>query len=651
MKPLRRVFLLSILIALPCISNAQEIGLSGENRFSRQLDSFLWNYDTRFQRETQGYSVFFFNNFNSRLYLFEGQARNVQDENHARLFFNGWLRDDIGFSGEARSYRFSNTNVKQDHFLAGPAYRYNDFISAQALIGFMRDERSGIADDGIMAGLRAETAPFKAGDFTLQANVYSDYADISPRTFQTYRVQTEAAFEMENFSMDASLRLGRSIRDSYQASSFFNRQSTDFVESVQTDTSGVFLTAYFPMFDVLQSRLDINLLNNTRMVTNVRLRDDVEQTLFDTRLFRQSMDIRFQTVYPYRNSRFSGGLQYSVGTREARLINTGGLSEEQIRRRNEILQNSNFDQTRIELFTQNSIAIGERNLTRVFASISILNYDTPGTNRDDRDELFYQLRLANEHRFSDHFRSRITVAGEYTHYVYLFAERSIENNKRRSVRLIPEFEWEPFSWLSIRQQFLVRANYTVEDFELPGRPKNDQASREFGIANHADISLNPEWQVHVSASRSELRIGRLLWKEFREIPTDTLITYDSRLMVSHRSGSLITAAGIRHNLKIDYLSRATIVAEGVSADGTAVQLTRIAPGQQRTVQWGPVVEMRLPLYSRNELIINGWYQMQAIRQRLYTEFPEEFKPLFESAQRQVRRRTYPNLEIIARFRF
>ena len=647
----RFLVLFLMLFPLPILSVAQEIGVEGESQFRRQLDSFFWNYSTTFARETQNYAVFFSNNFNSRLNLFDGEVRNVQDEIRALLFFDSGLSSRFGITGEANAYRFSNTNVKQDYILGGLSYRPDEVITIKGLAGFMRDERNRLSDSGFMAGLRVDTEPFSAGDFLIRSSVYADYADISPRTYQTYRINTESQFDIENFAMLADLQLARNIRESYQASSFFNRETSDFTEAVQTDTTGFQVRALFPLFDVLEARLDMGFLNNNRTVTNNPLTDDIEQTLFDTRILRQSFNLRFQATLPYENSRFSLGLAYTVGGRDARLINTDDLSDDQARRRTEILQNSNFDQTRFELFTVNNIWIGTRNTTTVSGNISIMNYDTPAINKDDRDELFLQGRLSNEHRFSEFFRTRITLAGESVHTVYLFAERSIENNRRQSIRLLPEYTWDPFSWLQIRQQLLVRANYTVEDFEVPGRPKNDQVSREFAINTQADINVAREWWLELSGSRSELRIGRLLWDEFREIPTDTLITYNARAMVTHRSGGLITSVGMRYHLKLDFLPRATNVAEDVLEDGSVVQRTRSAPGQQRTFQWGPMVQMRLPLYSRNELLVNGWYQMQGIRQKLYTVYPEEFRDLFERAERNVRRRTFPNVEITARFRF
>jgi len=645
------LLLACFIVLLPAEMIAQDLGLSGTSQFRRQLDFFSWSYTAGFDQETDAFSISVANVFNSRFYLLDGNPQNIQDENIAQLFSSYALSDDTALLLESRSVRFTNTNLKQDWAMMGAQYSWQDQFSVSGLAGFMQDERSAVRDNGLLLGFRGSTAAFDFGDFTLQTDLHADYGDISPRTFQNWRMNTYSVVDIENFRMEADLSLARNIRDSYQASSFFNRDQTDFIESVRNDTTGIAASAFFPIFDQVQGRVDVSALNNVRTVNNVQLAEDLDEELFDTRITRQQFDFRFEADYRPGRAQLRGGFAWSTGNREARLLNPSELTADTERRRTDILVNSNFEQQRFELFTNNFIPIGESNTSQISGRISIFNYDTPALNRDDRDELFYQIILGNRHRFSDSFRAGVTLSGEATHTVYLFAERSIENNWRRSIRLRPELEWDPTPWLRTRYQFLVRANYTVDDFELEGRPRNDQASREYQVRTEAEANIAPEWWIDVSGSRSELRIGRLLWDSFREIPTDTLVTYDSRVMLTHRSGQLMTSVGVRYFVKLDYLPRATITAEDTDAEGNPIMRTRTAPGRQVTRQWGPMVEMSLPLYARNELIINGWYQMQAIRQRLYTEYPEEFREVFRQAERRARRNNYPNIEIIARFRF
>jgi hypothetical protein len=628
------------------------LGLEGSGYFRRQLDAFQWEYGGSYRYTSDQFDLSITDRFQSRLFYLSGRPTNIQDQNQALLLATGWLRPGLGVTTEARSLRFTTTGLRQDVLLAGLAWEPAAGIRLRPMAGIMSDARSGNLDQGLSLVLRGNADPFQAGEVWIMPEVFLEYADISPRSHQTYRMASEVRFGNESISLRADVQLGSSIRDSYQASSFLNRNQSDFVESIRNDSSSVSLSLYFPLAGEISGRLESGITGNRRQITNTALVDNLETPLFDTRNNRLSFDLAFTASYPLNRSLLTAGFVYSSGTREARLINTDDLPPDQVVRRSEILLNSNFDQQRIELFTQNQIRISDVNTLNLLGRTSILRYDTPELNFDDRDEFFAQVRISNQHRFTDEFRAGITLAGEAYHYVYLFAERSIENNWRRSIRLIPEFDWQPWQWLHLRHRMLLRANYTVEDFEIEGRPKNDQASREFAFQTDIRADFDREWAVETGISRNELRIGRLLWSGFREIPTDTLITWEGYTLLAHtRPGGARIAAGVRAYRKLDYLPIISLRATATAPSGREVEVTRIAPGRQTTNQVGPAVEIMLPLYHRNELYINGWWQFQSIGQRLYTEYPEEFRQAFRAAERRRNTRTYPNLEIRTRIYF
>jgi hypothetical protein len=258
--------------------------------------------------------------------------------------------------------------------------------------------------------------------------------------------------------------------------------------------------------------------------------------------------------------------------------------------------------------------------------------------------------VRNDIQLTENLSSSILLAGEAFHYVYLFAERSIENNWRRSIRLIPELVWTPTSYLTLTNSFLVRANYTVEDFELPGRQKSDQSARELALFSAIDYDVAPDWTISVDVSRSELRIGKLYWKTFQETPIDTLIAYDFQGIISKQFGTLTISSGLRYFRKLDFLQSATVQLETVQ-NGNMVRLTRLGTGQQITTQIGPMVTIQMPFLSKNELFITGWYQVQRSWRRLYINYPEDLRGEFRRAERMTNRRIFPNIEMVARFGF
>lgn len=629
----------------------------GESYFKRQLDQFSWLYLLDFSHRPRhdAYDIQFNNSFTSRFYLLNEEVQSIQDSNTARLNARIMLsRESVyGLALEASSLRVSNTNLQQDYAMAGPLVRHQKYIPLQfsLLGGYLQEERSQNQDSGPMVGVRAGAPAYEIGNLMFNSEVYVNYADIDPRELHTYRFKTNSRMLADDFRMNADLKLARNIRESYQSDSFFNRGSSDFIESIKTDTTAVSGTAWFPLSPAVNARLDIGGLRYLRRTINRSLRDENEreEALVDTRVLRQEIDLRFEAGYESDIMELSGGLDYSLGTRTGQLQNPSELSSEQVLQQNEQLINSNFEQQQFGLFSESRLQLHPDNTSRLNGRISIFNYDTPEINRDDRDELNISLSLSNRHRFQEAFQTRLLISAEGRHTVYLFSERSIQNNWRRSLRLAPGIDWQIVPWLHTYHDFLVRANYTVYDFQSESEQNNDQVSREFKAGSRFEVDLAPHWQLDVALSRSELRIGRLLWDEFREIPTDTLVTYDSRLSISLQKAGLQSSIGLRYFLKLEYLPATTINAENPDLPGETV--SRTGPGRQQSLQWGPTVDLRLPLYARNELYISGWYQIQRIKRRLYTEYPEQLREAFRAAEDKAQISIFPNIEIRARFRF
>jgi hypothetical protein len=642
--------LLLVLISTTATGQSLPFALGGETYFNRQLDAMRWQYRGDIDVEYHRFRLYMDNEYRSRMYLSDGRAQNIQDENQLRLELRQWVRDDWAVIGEVQSYSFTTTNLRQETGHAGIMFQPHSEIELSLLGGFMSDRRSDKLDQGWSGMFRARSRPIRAGDFIIHPTAEAHFADISPRQYSSYRLHSGNEYRYEDFLMRGDLSLSSGIRESYQPSSFFNRGLTNIIESIRSDTTALDLMIRVPVSESMGLEIDLFTLGNTRVVESRPISDDVEETIFDTRTQRRELLLRTLADYSFQRSRIALGMNLAYINRGSRLINTAGLPEDQVIRRNEILRNSNFDQSRFELFTQNRLRFSDRNELLIHAQTGILRYDTPEINQDDRDELTYQVLITNRHVFSPYFDVSLRAGGEATHYVYLSAARSIENNWRRTIRLAPAVRWLPHDRLELRSTFLVRANYTIEDFQLEGRPKNDQSSREYAFRTDASIDISEGWQLALSGARSELRIGRLFWDSFQETPTDTLITYDMEAMVYRQSGPHRIGLGGRMFLRRDFLPQASITAEVTDENGSR-QVTRSAPGLQHTYQYGPSVDINLRFYSGNRLIITGWMQRQEIRRRLYLSYPDDIAPAFRRAERRSSTRTYPNLEVRAVFSF
>jgi hypothetical protein len=644
---------IAILITLLLVSAEGVIAqtISGFSRFERQLDAVSWNTRTEFSYQHDRLDLSFDNRLNSRFFIFNQRAQNIQDETNTSLSARYHIHPSFALTTLARNYAFTNTGLRQDQFLAGIWFQPHERVAINPSVGILSDERSNRRDQGLSLSLNTLLKPFHVGETRFEPLFFTEYSDIQPRRIRTTRLGTRSAYNVEDiFEIRSEIWLGSSRRDSYQASSLLNRTESNFIESIESDSTMAQISLRMPVAPGLFANVDASGLNNIRKILNYATDDNPGIALYDSRSIRQFLDVAISLTYPTRHLHLTGGVAWSAQIRQSQLINTEGLPADQVRRRAEILENSNFSQRRFEIFTQNRVQLNSRNLLELSGTTSIMRYDTPELNKDDRDELALTFRMRQRYQYSPALTLSTTLAGEAYHYVYLFAERSVENNWRRSIRLIPEINWQPTPDFYINQQFMVRANYTVEDFEVAGRPKNDQSARELLFITRSNWDFIPGWSLETEVTRSELRIGRLIWKTFQETPIDTLVTWDATGMLTRRYGQISISTGIRYFYKTDFTPRGTVQIE-IPENGSITRLNRFAPGRQITVQWGPAVRVRLPMRNQNELFINGWMQRQTSWQRLYITYPEPYALAFRIAERQRTTRLFPNMELTARFRF
>ena len=76
--------------------------------------------------------------------------------------------------------------------------------------------------------------------------------------------------------------------------------------------------------------------------------------------------------------------------------------------------------------------------TLSFSGSSVkLEYDTPESNPDDRDELFLIASMRWSHKFHEHLSAALTGDVSFRHLVYIFSEQSANNTWNRVFRFSP----------------------------------------------------------------------------------------------------------------------------------------------------------------------------------------------------------------------
>lgn len=153
----------------------------------------------------------------------------------------------------------------------------------------------------------------------------------------------------------------------------------------------------------------------------------------------------------------------------------------------------------------------------VRAVMSRFQYDTPDTsNFDDRDEWRGHMQMNYLHRFGRDVQMVIQAGVNLYHMVYIFGERSADNNWNRIIRLRPGIIYQPTKRFRLFQSFEVLANYVDYDFETTAGATKSYVFRKFSMDDSLRWSLTDRTMLAVDYRLQMEENGQLYWDQWSE---------------------------------------------------------------------------------------------------------------------------------------
>ncbi|HUF08807.1 MAG TPA: hypothetical protein VMO47_05765 [Rhodothermales bacterium] len=593
--------------------------------------------------------------FRSEAFLLGDRVTEWRDENITSFMLLRPLSSRYDAIAFGRASWFSQNSASTQEAYSGIRGRLSPGLTLEPAVGLVIDRKPGLLvagqtepdvllDAGPGLSLRGSLSPTRLGQFIVNGSTDNRWQFIEPRLGRSMLTEASARRDVERGSLTVDVRYANLHRESYQASSFLNRDAAatradDTIEATTSDTMDAGLIFEYPLWNRWRILAESHFTINNRYVRTLRAPEG--GLFFDTNFDRRLLDLNARLAYDTDVTSATLTAARSITEERRRLDNAESLPPAQAAQQTLILRQADFDRGLFTLQGTYSTAVFSWLSFRSSLRGSILRHDTPQSNLDDRDESSYDgdagLRLKLRQGLSVDLR----LFGLEHHTVFLRGTRSGESNTRRSLRFRPGMRWRPSPSTDITLDTEVRAVYTTDDFDLPNQPKNDQSARELKYIAAARRRIAADATLNLEASYSKLLLGRLLWSEFREIPFDTLQTTTG--FASIRMGRRIIAeTGLRALYRSDFERSLTvryIVGSGV--DQRTEIITR--PGRERLLQFGPTTELTFPMTNRSQLRMSGWIQFQQVRFTLYGELPEEDAPAIRRAAAVVERRTIPNL--------
>ncbi len=172
---------------------------------------------------------------------------------------------------------------------------------------------------------------------------------------------------------------------------------------------------------------------------------------------------------------------------------------------------------RYYLGTRFNIRLSDADRIYAFASTSRFKYDTPDTNNyDDRDELRINSRLVFEHIFNKSLKLNLNIGVNLYHMVYIFGERSADNNWNRIFRLNPTIYYRIGERFRLSQSFEVLANYVDYDYEEVDSAIRSFVFRKFAVYDSLSCRISRRTVVSMDYRLQLEENGQLLWEKWSE---------------------------------------------------------------------------------------------------------------------------------------
>jgi hypothetical protein len=160
---------------------------------------------------------------------------------------------------------------------------------------------------------------------------------------------------------------------------------------------------------------------------------------------------------------------------------------------------------------------GDSDSLMLYSCLQKHQYDTPDPfNNDDRDELRFWIDLQERHTISGELELKTSLAVHYFHQVYIFGEKSGDNNQIRIVSFHPEVRWTPSASFRFSQAAEVLANYVEYDYESLFPGIRSFLYRKFRLEDSVWVSPAPKLSFFAQGRLELDENGKLLWNPWLE---------------------------------------------------------------------------------------------------------------------------------------
>jgi hypothetical protein len=586
---------------VPAAPDSNDAGI----RFERNLNTYLWNLKADFSGRDSGFAADVHDRYSSS--FIEQNQNSLRDEHTLWLNASRRISSVMDLNLEASTFTLSDnqsldvSNAALHTGLVGVSIRPLPYISVTPLVGFRVDRQQDQTDQGWNYKLSSQLDSVDIDGYETLASLRLNVSNLSPRYFRSNGAQLFFAKDFLEGSFD-SLRFQWSNNrwDFYIPADSVMQKEFGVKENIRSRVDEIYNvsnTLHYAVGKELSAV--VQTLVETRTISNAfRYKSLLEPTMipYDVTVLEQRLEGGIDLNYRDINNIFASvGIHTSERDERHILQKIDGVDKDIQESASEQESQLDNDARRTSLRGIFSMPVSSSDFVSFESSAGILRYDTPdSTNTDDRDELLITLSGRESHRWNEYFEISVTAEATLNHIVYLFADRSANNNWNRIFRLAPELTYTPSPVMRMVNTFEVLANYTVFDYETLIPTVESYSYRQFAFLDSTSYDMSSNMGLDFLLHVRLYERGELQWKAFTERPQQYFqeVTFSPavRYTIQER---LVCAAGFRSFVQNRYLY-----------NGAA----RVTDGNY--FSYGPTTSIVLMAPSGWRLEIQGWKEFQ-----------------------------------------
>jgi len=495
---------------------AAEKGIQYHIGFGQSLNSYQWNTNFSFQKRIQGSALLTVaEDFNSSLIRLGSEDNKWKDDQKLRMGLLYPISPTLALKFSAQANQFTDklsgfvSDIRTNSALAGLVAKPLNKVEISSSAGYKYDSRLNKKDRGFTYQLDITTDTLNLNDYQNQFLLSSNSDRYQQRRNNDFlfRYRVKKHFQQDTYD-SLTFYWTKKRRDNY------DRLGLDafFIESLTEEIRGVSHYLSYGSRDGI--RFEVKTVLNSRQTSVSKFS---ETTLVDERS-KKEFDSENQAGIHWRHQRFKLNLALAFMTDNQKNQVPDSVKSSRFSRYFYYIS-PDFESSRFVLSGYSQINFGKNDTLVMRGAVSRFQYDTPENNVDDRDEFRMNFQISAIHHFTPSLKMIINSSVNLYHLVYIYKERSANNNWMRIFRLYPQIVYRPNRKFELTQTTEVLANYVDYDYDT-GSSLTDIRSyvfRRFAMEHLLNAYFSDMMGISFSYKFEIEENGKLNWDRWTEI--------------------------------------------------------------------------------------------------------------------------------------